>query len=206
MHMPALETERLLIRRLEMSDLAAIYQILDVDLADAGMGSDGAKPRAARERWLRWTTLAYDELERLHQPPYGERAIVLKQTGHLIGACGLVPCLDAFALLPSFATGEEAATRLTSTQLGLFWAVAPPHQRRGYATEAARALIDYAFTQLRLHHIVATTTHDNAASMAVMRKVGMRIEQNPSAEPPWLQVVGVLRHPLLGADPRPVRR
>jgi RimJ/RimL family protein N-acetyltransferase len=198
MHMPVLETERLLIRRLEMGDLEAIYQILDVDLADASMGSDGAKQRAERERWLRWTTLAYDELERLHQPPYGERGIVLKQTGELIGACGLVPCLDAFTLLPSLATGEEdAAARLTSPEVGLFWAVAPAQQRRGYATEAARALIEFAFTQLRLRRIVATTTHDNAASMAVMRKAGMRLERNPGAEPPWLQVVGIVEHPLV---------
>jgi RimJ/RimL family protein N-acetyltransferase len=198
MHMPPLETERLLIRRLAMTDLDAIYQILDVEPVDAGIGTEGVKRRDERERWLRWTTLGYDEFEKLHQPPYGERGIVLRETGQLIGACGFAPCLDAFGRMPSFAIGELGeAGRLTSTQVGLFWAVAPAHQRRGYASEAARALIAYAFTFLHLHHIVATTTYDNDASMAVMRKAGMRIERNPSADPPWLQVVGVLHHPLV---------
>ena len=40
--------------------------------------------------------------------------------------------------------------------------------------------------------IIATTTDDNAASIAVMRKVGMVVERNPLPEPPWFQVVGIL--------------
>jgi RimJ/RimL family protein N-acetyltransferase len=70
--------------------------------------------------------------------------------------------------------------------------VDPAHRRRGYAREAARALIDHAFDQLRLRRVVATTSHDNTASQAVMRSLGMRIEHNPLPEPAWFQVVGVL--------------
>ena len=66
------------------------------------------------------------------------------------------------------------------------------HQRQGYATEAARAMIDYAFRELHLRRMVATTTRDNAASIGVMRNVGMRIEENPYPDPPWFQVVGIL--------------
>jgi RimJ/RimL family protein N-acetyltransferase len=40
--------------------------------------------------------------------------------------------------------------------------------------------------------MVATTTYDNAASMGVMRKLGMRIEKNPYEEPQWFQLVGIL--------------
>ena len=42
MHMPPLETVRLLIRPFDMDDLDAIYQLLDVDLAEADMGNQGA--------------------------------------------------------------------------------------------------------------------------------------------------------------------
>ena len=38
----------------------------------------------------------------------------------------------------------------------LGWAVAPPHQRRGYATEAARAVLSYAFETAGLHRVIAT--------------------------------------------------
>jgi [ribosomal protein S5]-alanine N-acetyltransferase len=55
-------------------------------------------------------------------------------------------------------------------------------------------MTDYAFQHLRLKRIVATTTYENAASMGVMRKIGMHIERNPYSEPPWLQIVGVLEN------------
>jgi len=79
--------------------------------------------------------------------------------------------------------------------MGLFWAIDPEHQRHGYAAEAAQALIDFAFQQLRVKRLIATTEHDNAASIGVMRKLGMRVEKNPFPDPPWLQVVGILGHP-----------
>jgi RimJ/RimL family protein N-acetyltransferase len=78
--------------------------------------------------------------------------------------------------------------------VGLFYAISPAHQRCGYASEAAQALIDHAWQQLHLRRVIAMTTRDNVPSVAVMRKLGMRIVENPQAEPPWLQVVGVLEH------------
>jgi RimJ/RimL family protein N-acetyltransferase len=56
------------------------------------------------------------------------------------------------------------------------WVVAPPHQRRGYATEAAGALLDHAFTTLGLHRVIATCLTENTASAGVMEKLGMRRE------------------------------
>jgi hypothetical protein len=53
-----------------------------------------------------------------------------------------------------------------------------------------------AFQKLRLKRIVATTTYANAASMGVMRKLGMRIESNLYPDPPWLQIVGILENKL----------
>ena len=44
----------------------------------------------------------------------------------------------------------------------------------------------------RLRRVIAETDEVNAASIGVMRKLGMRIERNAIGEPPWLQVVGVL--------------
>ena len=37
-------------------------------------------------------------------------------------------------------------------------------------------------------------TFDKAASMGVMRKLGMRIEKNPLSKPAWFQVVGILEN------------
>ena len=139
--------------------------------------------------------MSYEELAKLYQPPYGERAVTLKQTGQLIGACGFVPCLNVFEQLPSFSTTVvDQSERLNSMEFGLYYAFSPAYQRQGYATEAVKAMIDYAFTELKLRRIVATTTYDNVPSIGVMQKVGMRIEKNPYADPPWLQVVGILEN------------
>lgn len=193
MRVPALETERLMIRPFTMDDLDDIHQILDSNLITADFGTEGAKTREERQQWLQWTILSYEELARLNQPPYGDRAVVLKQTQHIIGACGFVPCFGPFGQLPAlYFVSHEADAHFNTPEFGLFYAISPAYQRHGYATEATRALIDYAFTQLYVKRIVATTTYENAASISVMRKVGMRIEKNPYPDPHWFQIVGIL--------------
>ena len=189
MDLPALTTQRLVIRPLVMEDLDAVEKI---------QGEPEAT-RSERQRWLQWTTLSYGELARLHQPPYGDRGIALRTTGVLVGLCGFVPLLDVYGQLP--ALRSTSSMGLASTEFGLYWAVASAHRRHGYASEGARALIDYAFGRLRLERIIATTDHENVASIGVMQKLGMRIERNPFPEPPWLQVVGLLWHPSLRAVP-----
>jgi [ribosomal protein S5]-alanine N-acetyltransferase len=191
--MPILETPRLQIRPFTMDDLATIYQILDVELGEANVDANGTTRLRERERWLQWTVLGYKQFARLYQPPYGDRAVTLKATGQVIGAVGYVPCLDAFDQLPHFSVSPTPGA-LASPEFGLFYAIAPAFQGQGYATEAARALITHAFSQLRVKRVVATTSYDNMASMGVMQKLGMRVEKNPFPDPPWLQVVGLLEH------------
>ncbi len=193
--MPSLETVRLLIRPFMMDDLTRVHQLFDIELQDADLSADKMETMAERAQWLQWTVLNYVQLAKLHQPPYGDRAVILKSGGQLIGSCGFVPCLNAFKQLPYFAHNDmsERQGRYT-TEFGLFYAISPAHQRQGYATEAVQALVDYAFQHLSLKRIVATTDHDNAGSIGVIRKLGMRIEKNPNSEPPWLQIVGVLEN------------
>jgi ribosomal-protein-alanine N-acetyltransferase len=194
--MPPLETARLLIRPFVMTDLDALHQIVDVELSAADFGTEGAQSREGRREWLEWAVLNYDQLAKMYQPPYGDRAIVLKQTGQLIGSIGYVPCMMPFGQLPAFAAGiNETARRFATCELGLYYALAPAYQRQGYTSEAAAAMVEYAFQGMRLRRVVATTTYDNAGSMGVMRKLGMQIERNPFPDPPWLQVVGFIeRH------------
>jgi len=192
--MPPLETDRLLIRPFEMEDLQDVHQLLDVDLAEAHLGTDKYASLNERAEWLRWSALNHTQLAKLYQPPYGDRAMILKATGQLIGACGYVPCLMPFEQLPGFVERKRTeGESLYSTEFGLFYAISPAHQRKGYATEAAQALIDYAFKELKLRRVIATTTYDNLASQGVMRKLGMRIVRNPLPEPPWMQVVGFIQ-------------
>src|SRR5215831_15930721 len=100
--MPTLETRRLVIRPFTMDDLQPMHRILDVELREAELGTAGVQTLHERAQWLQWTVLSYTQLAQLYQPPYSERAIVHKHTDQLIGACGFVPCLNAFEQLPAF--------------------------------------------------------------------------------------------------------
>jgi RimJ/RimL family protein N-acetyltransferase len=188
MRIPTLETDRLVIREFVPDDLDMAIRLLQ---GDRDVAASVAEERA---QWLQWTVLNYEQLAQLHQPPYGDRAIVSRETGGVIGACGYVPQLAPFAKIPGFVAGNDGggAFALNSPEVGLYWAVLPEQQRRGYATEAAQALVRFGFDVLHLYRIVATTDYDNLASIAVMQKLGMRIERNPTPDPEWLQIVGIL--------------
>jgi RimJ/RimL family protein N-acetyltransferase len=184
--MPPLITDRLIIRPFVASDLDAIHAAL-LDYHPLS--------RDERAAWLRWSIDNVEQLAALYQPPYGDRAIARRDDNTVIGACGLVPAMGPFGLLPSFADIPPGRRAHYIPQVGLFYALAPEARGQGYATETAQALIDYGFRAWNLDRIIAQTEADNEASMAVMRRVGMRVERNPEPEPEWFQVVGVIDAP-----------
>lgn len=188
--MPVLECDRIIVRPFVHGDLEQIHQVL----SDAF----GEIPRPAREMWLKWGIMNYGALSELGQPPYGDRAIVLKSTNTVVGSVGLVPSYGPFGKLPYFqARSREPKSELCTPEMGMFWGLGNQYRGQGYATEAATLLMNFMFSEVGLKRIVATTEHDNENSMAVMRRLGMIIERNPDAEPPWFQVVGVRENPGL---------
>lgn len=188
-----LETERLVIRRFALDDLDAIHAILNEAFSEV--------PRAERQEWLEWTVRNDRALARLYQPPYGDRAIVLQATEAVIGAVGLVPSFGPFDRLPALrAHSSEPSTGLFSPEVGLFWVLATAYRGQGYATEAARALVAFAFAHLHLKRIVAMTEEDNTASIAVMQRLGMTVQRHPDPAPEWFQVVGILDNPAGRAE------
>jgi [ribosomal protein S5]-alanine N-acetyltransferase len=86
-----------------------------------------------------------------------ERAVTLRSDGPLIGHL-------VFHLWVAPRTYE------------IGWVVHPDHQGRGYATEAARALLGLAFERLGAHRVIATCQPENPASCHVAEKLGMRRE------------------------------
>lgn len=106
-------------------------------------------------------------------------SIFLKEAQRYIGYCPLMPRLwipDEQAVV--MARGAQTP-RFSSLETEIGWAISERYQNQGYATEAARALIGYGFSTLNVPRILAFTTHDNAASLRVMEKLGMRLTQYP---------------------------
>jgi RimJ/RimL family protein N-acetyltransferase len=187
-----IETHRLIIRSFVLEDLPGIHRILDQTFG-AGDKVDDEIARQERRSWLQWSILNQQWFPQLHQPPYGDRAINLKATGELIGSIGYVPLLDVYDQIPELAD-TTTTSGFTTPEFGLFWVIDPQHQRKGYATEAAQAMIACAFNELKLKRIIATTEYSNVASQGVMHKLGMKLTRNPYLHPSWLQVVGILEN------------
>lgn len=86
-------------------------------------------------------------------------AIELKATGECLGMAGLHK-VDLPEIFPQ-----------GTVEIG--WRLAPEHWGNGYVTEAGIRLLDYGFNTLKMKEIVSFAVHNNAASIAVMRRLGM---------------------------------
>ncbi len=192
--MKPISTERLIIREFRPNDLGEIYRILDVELKFKD-SSEQDSSIAQRKKWLEWTIQSYEQNRLLLNPPYGDHAIVLKDSMQLVGTCGLVPVLAPLGLIPYYRYMADAIdTECNYPEVGLFCAITSHYQCRGFAYEASMGLIDYAFSKLKLKRIVGITKQYNNPSIAVLKRLGMRIETMPGHK--WMQVVGFLENNL----------
>ena len=105
---------------------------------------------------------------------FGRPAVHLKQNRQRIGHCVFLPRLCTPAELSPVLPSAHLSP-YSSTEIELGWAIATSYRNQGYATEVARALIHYGFTELGLARLIAFTEADNAASLKVMHHVGMKI-------------------------------
>ena len=200
--MPVLETERLIIRPFVIEDALTIGPILHtIDPSGKLIEYDASADTYAEDLTYVQNNITMEiHFASLYQPPYGDRAVVLKSEQKLIGAAGLVPVNAPFDQLHYFSNGSTPQTvQRNRAEIGLYYAFDPAYWRQGYATETARALIDYVFNTMNMQRVVATTDFDNFGSQGVMRKLGMTVERNPMPEPQWFRMVGILENPLENA-------
>jgi ribosomal-protein-alanine N-acetyltransferase len=160
--MTVLETERLLFRDHEASDLDAFCAME----ADAEVRRFvGGQPRS-REA-------AESKFVRVYLPPVRDRlgmwATVYKPEGVYIGYCGVYP---HFGQDGERITGEGA----------LGFHLASNYWNRGLATEAGRAFVAFALGELRLSRIVTSVEIGHAASMRVLQKIGFRRVRTEAGE------------------------
>jgi RimJ/RimL family protein N-acetyltransferase len=77
------------------------------------------------------------------------------------------------------------------------WRLAPAHWGHGYATEAARAAVDYGFVEHELEEIVAFTVPANFRSRRVMERLGMTHDPADDFDHPGIPVDDPLRRHVL---------
>lgn len=84
--------------------------------------------------------------------------------------------------LEDVATGELVGdlaahiNRDEPREMEVGFTLAPPHQGKGYATEALTGLLSYAFDKLGMHRVIAVTDALNHSAAALLARVGMRQE------------------------------
>lgn len=147
-----LETPRLVVRNWEDRDRDLFFRINSDE--EVMRFFPFRRSRAEADAFL--DTLRAGNEER----GYGFAALEAKESGAAIGFAGLHPS----GPIPPRPTG--------ATEIG--WRLAPEFQGKGYATEAGEAWLGFGFEALGLDEIVSFAVHDNHASIAVMRRLGMR--------------------------------
>jgi RimJ/RimL family protein N-acetyltransferase len=160
--LPVIETERLQLRGFVEGDASVVQKLAgDRRVAETTAMIPHPYEDGLAEAWIA-THEASWELGR-----GCTLAVVLRESDELIGAIGL-----------SLAPWQH------SSELG-YW-IGPEFWRRGYCTEAARALIAYGFTALHLERIHAHHFARNVASGRVLEKAGMTFERlQPRAFQKW---------------------
>src|SRR5688500_24566 len=144
-------TTRLAIRAYEPGDLQQLHAVLysdDAAMALLGGPRDLSGTRAALERSMNQQDLA----------GYSFWPVFERESGLMVGEAGLFP------LAPD---GPDVA---------LGYAFGAPYWGRGYATEAASAVLTEAFGPLDLDRVVAITREANLGSRRVLTKLGFRME------------------------------
>lgn len=150
-----LQTERLVIRPYREDDAPALHEVFGSPEVMKWTPSPPSKDVAETAQRLA-RTMAFTA----RQPPgLGLWALERKETSEFLGQVGLFPVEGKG---PEVEVAYELAPRV--------WG-------HGYATEAARALVDYGFGELGLARVVALILPDNARSRNVASKCGMTLER-----------------------------
>lgn len=148
---PVLETERLVLRPLQLSDAAEVQRLAgDREVASTTRLIPHPYPDGMAEQWI-------SSLEGLYAKGRSCSFAITRRDGTLMGAIGL-----------SIEPADHHA------ELG-YW-VGRPYWNQGYCTEAARAVLAFAFETLKLRRVYAHYMARNPASGRVMEKLGMQRE------------------------------
>lgn len=155
--MTSLQTERLTLRYLQVTDAPFVVQLLNDPSWIKYIGDRGVRTREDAEAYLQTGPMAsYTE--------HGFGMYLVERDGVPMGMCGLVK-----------------RAQLDDVDLG--FAFLPQFTGQGYAYEAATAVIHHAQNSLNLPRLVAITAPNNERSMHLLQKLGFQLADTLSWSP-----------------------
>jgi len=149
---PVLETERLVLRELKKSDVSDVYEY-------------SANPKTSE--YLLWEVHRSPEytkefvdyvISKYKSGEYNDWALVYKHDNKMIGTCGFT----------------KIDQENNVAEIG--YVINPNYWNMGIATEAAEAVIEFAFNKMAMNRVEAKFMYGNDASLSVMKKLGMKFE------------------------------
>jgi RimJ/RimL family protein N-acetyltransferase len=146
-------TERLLLRRFSLDDAPFVFGLVNQPSFLRFIGDRGVRTLDDAR-----TYLANGPLAMYARHGLGLLCVELRSSSEPIGMCGLLK-------------------RETLDDVDLGFAFLPQHWAKGYAVEAALAVLEHGTRDLGLQRIVAITSPDNHASMRVLEKTGFTFER-----------------------------
>ncbi|MDT0554566.1 GNAT family N-acetyltransferase [Patiriisocius hiemis] len=148
--MNVLETERLALRKIEVSDAPFMLKLLNSQGWLEYIGDRKVHSVVDAEIFIeKYYIPSYT------QNGYGSYLVSLKESSIAIGACGLYKRED-----------------LDNPDIG--FAFLPDYIGKGYGYESAKAVLDFAFSTLQLHKILGFTVKENIASIKLLEKLGLK--------------------------------
>lgn len=147
-----IETARLILREPVADDLAWTLAEMNTPMITRHLGGVRA-PEAVAEGFAR-------NLDGFARTGTGFWTVVLRDGGINAGKCGV----------GTIETGDAPAALRGQLQIG--WSLAERHWGLGYAEEAARAVLQHAFTQLARDAVFSQTSDSNHASTRLMSRLG----------------------------------
>jgi RimJ/RimL family protein N-acetyltransferase len=164
-----LETARLILRPFREEDVDLLAPLMaNPDFMRFSLGVFNRDQTAAfLEKVLNW--------DRAGQP--SQFALIFRETGALIGYCGFF---------------HQRVDGKDETEIG--YRLHPDYWNKGLATEAARAVRDYAFGDLQLSRVISLIHPENVASRRVAEKIGTLLERQTVFKGLATQVFAIDRH------------
>lgn len=169
-----IETDRLILRQWRPSDNRAFIK-LNLDPETMKFFPTTYKREVSE-------SLIKRETSRIAQRDIGLLAVEEKSSGEFIGFIGLAR--------PSYETHFTPCTEIGWRLDKKFWG-------KGYATEGARAVLNFAFTELDLKEVVSFTAQINIPSRRVMEKIGMQRDLQGDFDHPMVDDGHILKPHVL---------
>lgn len=188
------ETERLILRELKIGNFETLNRILysDPDICRFFGKVQVFEEVAGQLMFVQESPVGTRVREGYSgDEGFGAWAVVRKNDNQLIGQIHLGPAERAYWIVFE----AEPDSLYASFEVELGYAFGKAYWGNGYATEACRPVIEYAFKELRLERLVNHVDNENMRALHLMKRLGFRIEKN--LHPDYGGLVGILENHII---------